>query len=1051
MPFDPLIGPGRGVFTIVTQDRMASAALLRVQYRRFHPQHRFLIVIADAHAHSPSWVWSADDEVIPLGAIALPGPNVFPYQHDPRALYAAIRPFCFRQLLARADIAQLMYLDADIGVYRRLDEAWEPLDRANMVLTPHTARPVADDVGMPSDRTFLQRGLFNLGFLAMRDHPVAREFLDWWCERVYADCPAQPAQGLYLDQKWLDLAPLYFAGVEPLLDVTCNVAWWNLHERSVTAVGEQYLVDGRPLGFYHFSGFDPAQPGVMSAYQSHYHLSELPVLARLHAARVQDLRDSAVAIGALHDVSTGPAGLRLGNGVPMSRVASAVVLHCVRNRIEFPAPGNDPDGFCSFLTTPNVAVFGADVAPLVTALLDARPDVDAAFPGARHDKHHAGLSSWLAGCAAEEHLDRLLRGFGANLQRSSGLARALEIHRQRADLQAAFPEVFRVPSSFDGYAQWLDSHGRNENGVDDAVVSGFASIPERAHRVIQQFFSHPELWGDFPLLYQDATLARLVGRIAASMADFSALDGDDLMAFQVYAQAHRQPLLLACLRYNPRVRERIGGEPSLLETDRIESLLEQHGAHEALPAVVDALLGGQWIPPCSQWRSFLHTSASAPEAPATARRPGGVAELVAQLPPLQGVGETAGVHSDPSLQDRWARDALAVCHAPLQPGVNLHAPLRDATGMGEWARSITRVLESASIAHRPLPFPSRFPTPETLADTPLPALFGSPDDRFDINLMLANADAVGNVRDWLPGHVLADRCNIGAWIWETQSLPARFAEAARGLQAIITPSGYSAEAIRGTVDVPVHQVPCALDFQRLDAASPDRHAFGLPGDLLLFGFFFDAKSVIERKNPGGLIDAFRAAFGERTDVGLVLKVNSPIHGSYDYEALKLRAGGLNVIWIERTLPVQQTLDLMASLDVYVSLHRSEGFGLTMAEAMALGKPVIATGYSGNLEFMDAGSACLVDHAVISTTRPYGPYLAGSRWAEPSIAHCAQWMRTLSDREARQSLAMSGQRRVRELLDAARIAPQMRDTLERIRRGWHEARDPRGVRGHASAG
>lgn len=1020
----PQSAPRRVAFTIVCRDRIAAAKLLAGQYRKLHPEQRFFIVMADDLGQSAA----GGDEggLIPLGAIALPGAHVFPYQHGMRTLCAAVKPFCSRHLLGFDDIDQLMYLDADIGVFRRLDDTWNALDRATVVLTPHAHHPIAD-AATPSDRTFLQRGLFNVGFVAMKDHAATRDLLDWWCERVYTDCPAEPSHGLYLDQKWLDLAPLYFEGVHVLRDDACNVAYWNLHERTLTASGEGYLVNGRPLAFYHFSGFDPARPDVLSVHQSRYHLSELPVLKRLHDSYTQALNEVDGPCGAPRT----QACIRLGNGVPMSRLASAVVLHCVRNRIAFPAPGAAPHAFCNFLTTPNIAVFGADVAPLVTALLDARPDVEAAFPGARHDKHHHGLDNWLQTCGAEENLATLLRDFGANLQRSSPLARALAIYRRREDLQAAFPDVFGDETSFVRFGQWLGTHGRSEDGVDDDVLSGYLAAPEGARRVVQQFFSHPELWGEFPALYGDEAISRLVARITRSMCEFPSIDADDLMAFDAFAKARRHELLLACLRYNPRARDQIGGEPSLFNAGKIESFLSRHGALRALPAVIGTLLEGRWITPGNQLRAFLHAEPHV--QPGRARTASQLADV---LHPARDIAEKYAVQHDPLQWDDWTRDALREGTSPLQPGVNLHGPLHDATGMGEWARSITRVFDAAGTAHRRLAFPSRFPTPETLVDAPLPALFGAVDDRLDINLIVANADAAGNTRDWLPDHILPGRCNIGCWIWETEALPRRFADAANGLHAIITPSDYSAEAIRKTVDIPVYKVPCALDFDLLRTASPHRRTFGLPEDTVLFGFFFDAKSIIERKNPAGLIAAFRAAFGTRRDVGLVLKVNSPIPGNFEYETLKSRARDLNVIWIERTVSLKDTLDLMASLDVYASLHRSEGFGLTMAEAMALGKPVIATGYSGNLEFMDAASACLVDHTVITTTRSYGPYLAGSRWAEPSIEHCAQWMRTLADREAHGRIAMAGQSRVREVLHPERIARRVQETLDGIRSRWH---------------
>ena len=180
-----------------------------------------------------------------------------------------------------------------------------------------------------------------------------------------------------------------------------------------------------------------------------------------------------------------------------------------------------------------------------------------------------------------------------------------------------------------------------------------------------------------------------------------------------------------------------------------------------------------------------------------------------------------------------------------------------------------------------------------------------------------------------------------------------------------------------------------------------------------------------------LLDAFRTAFGGRTDVGLVLKVNSPDAGDYDFALLKERARGLNVFWMEERLSQAATFDLMASLDAYVSLHRAEGFGLTMAEAMAMAKPVIATGYSGNLDFMDGESALLVDCDVVTTREAHGAYPAGSRWARPSVAHCADQMLSLEDGSVRQRVGEAGSRKLRSSLDPAAAGRRIDALCRRI--------------------
>lgn len=1027
VPMPPM--PRRAGFTIASRDRIEPARLLSRQYMRYHPEQRFFIILADDLGESP--LEGGEDGVIPLGAIPVPGADVFPYQHAMRPHCSVIKPFCARYLLAFDTVDELVYVDADIALFRRLDPVWDAMGGANLVLTPHTNEPIGD-FAPPSDLTFLQRGQFNSGFIAMKDNAITRSFLDWWCDRVYSGHPTEAGDTNCLDQKWLDLAPIYFDDIHILRDVTCNVAFWNLHERVLSASEGNYLVNGQPLCFFHFSGFDPECPDRLSVHQSRYALSELPVLKKLCAEYARRFENSQGPAFKLE----GDACLMLANGIPMSRVASAVVLKCVRNRIAFPAPGSEPDAFCRFITTPNPAVFGTDVAPLITALVDIRSDVEDAFPDARLDKHDQGISDWLETCGAEEQLDLLLQRFGRNLRGSSPLERALAIYRRRGDLQLAFPDLFADEDSFDAYGRWMDNHGRHEDAVDDDMLSAYRRAPEGFRRVLQQFFAHADLRDEFEVLYQETTITRLVARISGEISRYPSIDSDDLVAFKAFATPRKKQLLQACLRYNPRVRGRIGGAPSLLNAVAIESLLRRHRAIDELPGLVQSLLQGDWISLPSQLRSYLFAAGQNGPAdelagPLRVDKIRAALDLVTQHLP----------NVTPSQGEAWVDHALRASKPPLSPGVNLHGPLLDATGMGEWARSYSRILDAGRIAHCHIPFPSRFPTPEALRSAALPALFGSVDESMDINLLLANADSVAAVRTWLPDHWLEGRCNVGCWIWETEVLPARFSTASQGIHAIITPSQYSVSAIRASVDIPVYKVRCALDFEILEAASSRRASFGLPADATLFGFFFDAKSVIERKNPAGLIDAFRNAFGSRKDVGLVLKVNSAEPGNIDYDSLKLRASGLNVFWIERTLSMADTLDLMASLDVYASLHRSEGFGLTMAEAMALGKPVIASGYSGNMEFMDAASAALVDCTVITTTRAHAPYQAGSRWAEPSIEHCASWMRSLEDPVQRERIGVAGRARVRKLLDPTRVALEMSDVLQRIRRDWRADVDP----------
>lgn len=233
---------------------------------------------------------------------------------------------------------------------------------------------------------------------------------------------------------------------------------------------------------------------------------------------------------------------------------------------------------------------------------------------------------------------------------------------------------------------------------------------------------------------------------------------------------------------------------------------------------------------------------------------------------------------------------------------------------------------------------------------------------------------------------------VAIWWWEMEDLPAKWHGRSEGVDEIWAPTRFIADAMRKTFRKPVLTMNPGIELSPFEPLG--KKYFGLDPAKYSFGFVFDMNSRMQRKNPLGLIEAFRRAFRPDDAVELVIKV-SPPESYYKDQWQKLHdaiEATPNVKLLDRVLTRPELLALIEAADCSVSLHRSEGFGLTCAEAMLLGKPVIATGYSGNLDFMSPANSYLVDYRKVVLDEDIDPYPKGAVWAEPSVDHAAEMMR-----------------------------------------------------------
>lgn len=181
-------------------------------------------------------------------------------------LSTALKPSALKTLFKNGS-EKVIYLDPDIQVFDLLSEVDQALDRSPIVLTPHNLEPIPRDGLRPTEADILESGTFNLGFIGVRVSEISLKFLDWWEERLRFDSIASPAEMLFTDQRWIDLVPSYFP-IEVLRHPGYNTAYWNLHEREFSLNAEKFFVNGEALKFFHFSGYMPDAPWILSKYVS---------------------------------------------------------------------------------------------------------------------------------------------------------------------------------------------------------------------------------------------------------------------------------------------------------------------------------------------------------------------------------------------------------------------------------------------------------------------------------------------------------------------------------------------------------------------------------------------------------------------------------------------------------------------------------------------------------------------------------------------------------------------------------------------------------------
>lgn len=276
------------ICTIVCRNYVAQARVLAESFVAHHPGSVCVALVVDAddvgdYAGEPF-------RAVGIGSLAIDDFPIMAGLYDPVELSTAVKPWLLRWMDREyGDAGPIAYFDPDISVASAFFELEEMLEGHWCVLTPHLTHGRELDDRSPSEQAILLSGTYNLGFIALRRHPNLGAFLDWWQERLARDCIVDPANGYFVDQRYVDLVPGLFDGVGILRNDGYNVAYWNLDTREVAAEQSGIVVNGLPLRFFHFSGFDPRVPGEISKHQNRNSMADSPALASVFAEYAERL------------------------------------------------------------------------------------------------------------------------------------------------------------------------------------------------------------------------------------------------------------------------------------------------------------------------------------------------------------------------------------------------------------------------------------------------------------------------------------------------------------------------------------------------------------------------------------------------------------------------------------------------------------------------------------------------------------------------------------------------------------------------------------------
>lgn len=980
----------RAVFSICAPNYLARVGALMDSAARHLPDHARFVVLACERA-TP-----ADRDSLPAGTHVLTPPEMaVPDLEVRRRLYnvtefcTAIKPDVILWLWQQG-FEEILYFDPDIVLFDRLaavDAAWD--GGAELVLTPHlvTTDPHPDW----ALRAVSVSGQFNLGFIGVRDRPEARRLVGWWRDRIAWNCIEDAGNGTFVDQKVVDHFPALSDAVRVIRHPGYNVAYWNIHERRLAVRDGRWSAGAERLVFFHYSGFEIFGAGI----SRHMPLPQPPGgavdrLLRGYGRQLVARQDLAQTLR--------PYGYdRMPDGRALSPMLRKAIHRAIRAGEASPTDLLRHGWMLEpVAATPDLPYAGTipRILQLLRRFADPPAEVRTAY------------------CA---YLEADAKG------RRTALPPLLAtLHDGGAiDVSTAEALIARRPVSPPADGRPTALAWPIANPVDDGTETlALPALPLLLHQ------ARSDLSDTFDIAHRDDLVAYVAWFLTTGLGDWM-VDRDTIDAIATGLDAAAMPAVPTTARTEAA---------SLLDAALLHLFAPdrrladtRHPAAAALTAIFEVARPERLRPALAQvLRAWLwHTGGGAPAR---------ILRLLAAEPSLREhlLGTAASrrvtIRSVESALARIGLPALARPTAPpeavghpaapaprtTREGPVIVGPFAATSGVGHSAHGVAQALKAAGLPPR---------TVDLLA--PADAV-----ERAAASLLVlhANADVALDAvvkfeRLWRHA-----RYRVGYWYWELAAMTRRMAAPSMLLDEIWVASEFVRSAVAPVVGCPVRVCPPVLRPNDFAPSTPEGGSFGADRRGYRFLGVLDARSFIDRKNPEGIVRAFRNAFPEgKEPVELLVKLSNGHHNPAGLDTFRRLAGGDRRIRVlEGSLSAIEMNDLYASADCFVSLHRSEGLGLGIAQAMMLGRPVIATGYSGPMDFMGASTACLVPYRLVPVRRDAYPDWLGQEWAEPDERAAAVYMKELAGNPgAGGAIGHRAAESVRSHFSAERIAPLMK--------------------------